>query len=231
MTWRAIFAFILVVMIAASIGMAVAAVERSPGWNSHPAAVEILRNVWLTLAIYAGAIVVVVAHRGEDWDEEMQSAAVFGSAAGLVEAVNIALESRSSASANGSGMQIFAMVVVFALWALAGGRTARDLGHFRPGLLAAVMSAGVCMVIAVTFGFALELFISPPPPSLIETWPEFYQSAWMDARAFGIGNTLNSGFTHLWMGPVIAMVVGALGAAIGTGIGKWERQREPRLGA
>ena len=93
------------------------------------------------------------------------------------------------------------------------------------------MSSGVCMVIAITFGFAFELFISPPPVGYIETWPEFQQSAWMDARAFGIGNTLDSGFTHLWMGPVIAMVVGALGAGIGTGLGIREQNREPTPGS
>ena len=74
MTWRAVFAFVLVVMIATSTGMAVAAVERSPGWISYPGAATILREVWLTLAVYAGAIVIVVANRGEEWDEEMRNA-------------------------------------------------------------------------------------------------------------------------------------------------------------
>lgn len=227
MTWRAVFAFVLVVMIAASIGMAVAAVERSPGWVLHPGAPTMLREVWLALAVYAGLIVIVVAHRGEDWDDEMQSAARFGSIAGLFEAANIVLENRIPDGTSRPVLQIAGMVVVFGLWALAGVRTSRDLRHFPPGLMAAVMSSGVCMVIAVTVGFAVELFISPPPVSYIETWPEFQQSAWMDARAFGIGNTLDSGFTHLWMGPVIAMVVGALGAGIGTGLGIREQNREP----
>jgi hypothetical protein len=71
------------------------------------------------------------------------------------------------------------------------------------------------MVIAVTMGFALELFIAPPSAGYIETWAEFQRSGWMDAHAFGIANTLESGFTHLWMGPVVALVVGSLGAATG----------------
>src|SRR5690348_10267786 len=65
MTWRAVFAFVLVVMIAASIAMAIAAVERSPGWIAHPGAATILRTAWLGLLVYAGAIVVVVANRGK----------------------------------------------------------------------------------------------------------------------------------------------------------------------
>ena len=214
MTWRAVFAFALVVMIAASVGMAVAAVERSPGWVGYPGAATILREVWLTLLIYAGTIVVVVAHRGEDWDEEMRNAAAFGSIAGVLEILNVALENGMS-SGIPAAAQIAFMLVVFAMWALAGARTARDLGRFRPGIAAAVMCAGVCMVIGVTAGFALELYITPPSPSYIVTWPEFQRSGWLDARAFGIANTLGSGVSHLLLGPVIALVVGSLGAAVG----------------
>jgi hypothetical protein len=215
MTWRAVFAFVLVVLIAASIGMAMAAVERSPGWVAHPGAAVILREVWLTLVVYAGVIVVVVANCGEEWDEEMRNAAVFGGIAGAVEAVNVVLENAIPGVMGRPAVSVGAMLVVFALWALAGARTARDLHHFRPGVTAAVMSAGVCMVIAVMVGFAVELFIAPPRPSVIDAWPEFQRSGWMDAQAFGIANTLYSGFTHLWMGPVIGLVVGSLGAGIG----------------
>ena len=228
MTWRAVFAFVLAVMIAASIGMAVAAVERSPGWISHPGAATILREIWLSLVIYAGVIVVVVAHCGEEWDEEMRNAARFGSIAGALEAVNIVLENAAPRLMGRPSISITAMVVVFMLWALAGAQTARDLRHFRPGITAAVMSAGVCMVIAVTVGFALELFVAPPSPSYIQTWPEFQRSGWTDARAFGIANTLDSGFTHLWMGPVIALVVGALGSGIGMKIGGRSHQAPRR---
>ena len=215
MTWRAIFAFVLLVLIAASIGMAVAAVERSPGWVSHPGAATILRETWLTLVIYAGVIVVIIANRGVEWDEELRNAALFGGAAGLVEAANIALENNGSGALSGPAVPIAGMIVVFSLWGLAGARTARDLEHFRPGVIAAVMSAGVCMVIGVAAGFAIELYIAPPRPDYIETWAEFKRSGWLDARAFGIANSLDSGFTHLWMGPVIALVVGAIGAGIG----------------
>jgi hypothetical protein len=215
MTWRAVFAFVLVVLVAASIGMAMAAVEQSPGWASYPGAAMILREVWLTLVVYAGVIVVVVANCGEEWDEEMRNAAMFGGIAGAVEAVNVVLENAIPSVMGRPAVSIAAMLVVFALWAIAGARTARDLHHFRPGVTAAVMSAGVCMVIAVTVGFAVELFIAPPRPSVIEVWPEFQRSGWLDAQAFGIANTLYSGFTHLWMGPVIALVVGSIGAGIG----------------
>ena len=222
MTWRAVFAFVLVVMIAASIAMAIAAVERSPGWVSHPGAATILRAVWLALAIYAGAIVVVVANRGQEWDEELRNAALFGSIAGLVDVINMALEQAGFGQAFLAALSLASMLIVFLLWGWAGARTARDLHHFRPGVVAAVMSAGVCMVIAVTAGFATELFIAPPRPDMISTWAEFRRSGWLDTQAFGIANTLYSGFTHLWMGPVIALFVGSIGAWLGN------RQSAPR---
>lgn len=215
MTWRAVFAFVLVAMIAASIAMAIGAVERSPGWIGYPGAAATLRATWLTLVIYAGVIVVVVAHRGEEWDKELQNAAVFGSVSGIVEVINIARERAGIGESFAAVMSLAFMLVLFLIWALAGARTARDLHHFRPGVIAAVMSAGVCMVIAATAGFLTELFIVPPRPDAISTWAEFRRSGWLDAQAFGIANTLDSGFTHLWMGPVIALFVGSLGAWLG----------------
>lgn len=215
MTWRAVFAFVLLVMIAASIAMAIEAVERSPGWIGYPGAAAILRVTWLTLLVYAGVIVVVVANRGADWDEELQNSAFFGSIAGLVEVINIALERAGFAQSFAAAFSLTCMIVLFLLWALAGARTARDLQHFRPGVIAAVMSAGVCMVIGVTAGFATELFIAPPRPDVISTWAEFRRSGWLDAQAFGIANTLDSGVTHLWMAPMIALVAGSIGAWVG----------------
>lgn len=215
MTWRAVSTFVLVVMIAASIAMAIAAVERSPGWITNPGAGAILRATWLTLVVYAGMIVIVVANRGEEWDEELQNAALFGTIAGLVEVINIALARAGFAESFVAALSLASTLVVFVLWALAGARTARDLHHFRPGVIAAVMSAGVCMVMDVTAGFATELFIAPPRPGVISAWPEFRRSGWLDAHAFGIANTLGWGFTHLWTAPVIAVFVGGLGAWMG----------------
>lgn len=215
MTWRAVFAFVLVVMIAASIGMAVAAVEHSPGWISNPGAAAYLREAWLTLVVYAGVIVMVVANRGEEWDDELRNAAKFGTIAGFVEVVNVALKNIGPASARVPAVTVAAMLIMFALWALAGASTARELHHFRPGVAAAIMSAGVCMVFAVTAAFAIELYFAPPQPDFISTWAEFKRSGWMDARAFGIANTLNSGFTQLLLGPLVALPVGSLGAWIG----------------
>ena len=93
------------------------------------------------------------------------------------------------------------MLIVFTSWGIAGFRIARSRRSIRAGLLAAVFSAGVCMLIAVTAGFMVQFFVAPPEPAYVSTWAEFKRSGWTDARAFGMANTLDSGFTHLVIAP------------------------------
>jgi hypothetical protein len=64
------------------------------------------------------------------------------------------------------------------------------------------------MLIAVAAGFLIELFLVPPRPEYVSTWPEFKRSGWTDPHAFGVANTLDSGFTHLIIAPVVALVFG-----------------------
>ena len=213
MTWRAVFAFVLVVMIAASIGMAVAAVERSPGWFNNPGARPYLEEAVYSLVVYAGVIVIVVANRGEEWDEELQNAAIFGSIGAVVELVDSAVDHSHASAALAQTVNVAALLAIFVLWGLAGARTSRDHGHFRAGVMTAIMSAGVTMVIAMTVGFALELFIAPTSDAT--TGAAFTRSGWTDARAFAIANTFHFGFTNLWMGPAIGLIVGSIGAWIG----------------
>jgi hypothetical protein len=227
MAWRAIFAFVLTLMIAASIGMAIAAVERSPVYLHEPASRTIVLEPVLTLIVYAGVITIVVANRGVEWDVELRNAALFGSVAGLCEVLNLLIENGLLFPVRGPALQIAGMLLIFALWAAAGARAARVLGRFRPGVVAAVMSAGVCMVITVTVGFATELFIAPPHPDYVATWAEFKRSGWTDPNAFGIANTLASGFTHLIMGPVIAFLVGSFGSWLGLRAAKAGEKMQP----
>ena len=220
MTWRAVFAFVLVVMIAASIGMAFAAVERCPGWFYHPGATPYFEEAVYSLVVYAGVIVIVVANRGEEWDEELQNAAIFGSIAAAIEVVGSAVDHIHSAAAFAPAVNVITLLAMLVLWGLAAGRTSRDHGHFRPGLMTALMGAGVTMVIAVVIGFALELFIAPTSDAT--TWAAFTRSGWTDMRAFAIANTFHAGFTDLWIGPAVALLVGALGAACGKAL--WKRR-------
>ena len=215
MTGRSSIAFALLVLIAASIGMAVTAVERSPAFLTQPSARTYLAEAVLALVAYACAVIVIVMRRGAAWEVELKNGALFGGIAGLIEIINIAIENGIPSAVQGPGIQITAMLVLFAIWGIAGGWTAKELGSFRSGLIASALGAGVSMVIGVAAGFALEFFITPPQPAYVAAWGEFKRSGWSDPSAFGIANTLDSGFSHLVIAPVVGIVVGSLGAWIG----------------
>lgn len=70
------------------------------------------------------------------------------------------------------------------------------------------------MLIAVTGGFVVEFFVSPPEPAYVATWAEFKRSGWTDARAFALANTLESAFIHLVVAPFVALFTGGLGCLL-----------------
>src|SRR5258708_36327286 len=76
------------------------------------------------------------------------------------------------------------------------------------------LSAGICMLIAVAAGFAIEFFIAPPDPAVVSMWAEYRRSDWTDPHAFGLANALDSGFTHLFVAPIVAMVFGGIGSLL-----------------
>ncbi len=65
-----------------------------------------------------------------------------------------------------------------------------------------------------TIGFVIQFFVAPPEPGYISTWAEFKRSGWTDPSAFGVANTLDSGFTHLVIAPVVALVLGGVASLI-----------------
>ena len=69
-------------------------------------------------------------------------------------------------------------------------------------------------LIAVAAGFAIEFFIAPPDPAVVSMWAEYRRSGWTDSHAFGLANTLDSGFTHLFVAPIVAMVFGGIGSLL-----------------
>ena len=70
------------------------------------------------------------------------------------------------------------------------------------------------MLIAVAGGFCIQFFLVPPEPAYVSTWGEFMRSGWTDARAFGVANTLDAGFTHLVIAPVVALLFGGVASAL-----------------
>jgi hypothetical protein len=82
------------------------------------------------------------------------------------------------------------------------------------GVLAGVSVAGICALIAVAAGCLIEFFVAPPAPAYVATWQEFGRSGWSDPRAFAVANTVDSGFTHLLLAPIVAALLSLGGAWI-----------------
>lgn len=212
---RESFAFGLFGFVAVDLGMAAVGVARCPTFFSQHGARAFVLELVCALLAYAVAIVFIARAHGAYWDSILRAAIVFGSLTGAIEVINVVIENGIPFSLRGPIVSIGFMLTTFTLWEIAGFRSARLLRSTRAGLLAAVSSAGVCMLIAVAAGFIAQFLLAPPKPGDVSTWAEFQRSGWTDARAFGVANTLDSGFTHLVIAPVVALFFGGLASLVG----------------
>jgi hypothetical protein len=185
-----------------------------PFWAQRGAWTYVCEPV-AALLVYSGMVVWLSERRGAWWDKILLTAAAFGVAAAAVDLVGLIIEDGLLFHVRGPVMQIAMMLALFTLWGIAGSRAARALGSVRAGLLAAVLSAGVCMMIAVAAALIVQLFLVRPSLADVATWGEFKRSGWSNPRAFAIANTLDSGFTHFVIAPVIAAITGGVGSLLG----------------
>lgn len=139
-----------------------------------------------------------------------------GLLAAAVEALNIGLESLVAmpqpVTAIVTGILI---LTTFTLWGVTGFLGAYRFQRFGLGVLAAVWSSMVTMTLAVAFGYGLLLVSWPRLTTFLATDPDFLRSHWSDLHAFTIANTLSDGATHLLEAPIMAVIVGGLGAGLG----------------
>lgn len=133
-----------------------------------------------------------------------------------VEALNISLESLVAMPQTITSVVTgVLMLTTFTLWGVTGFLGAYRSRSVRLGVLAAVWCSMVTMTLAVTFGFALLVVAWPRLTAFLATDPDFLRSHWSDLRAFTIANTLSNGAVHLLEAPLIALIVGGLGAVLG----------------
>lgn len=204
---------VLLVLIALDLAMIVTAVHRYPALLTQPGARTFVLEPVIALLAYAAVIILLSSTPSRGLHSIQKPVLLFGLLTGSLEILNIVLEN-SRFTLQGPAVPITFMLLTFGLWSAAGYRASRGSGSFRAGLLAAVCAAGLCMLLAVTAGLLAELFIAPPDPHTVASWAEFQRSRWTDPHAFAIANTLDSGFTHLLVAPVVALLFGGLGAGI-----------------
>ena len=205
---------VLFSLIALNATMAAFAVARYPAlFEQHSALVYVLEPIGILL-LYTVLTVYLVRVRGGAWNTILINATVFGVITGALESINIGLENVAPGAARSPAISIGFMAIVFSLWGMGGARTVRTGKSIRAGIATAILSAGICMLIAVAAGFLIEFFVAPPDPVTVSTWAEYRRSGWTDAHAFGLANTLDSAFTHLAIAPIVAMVFGSIGSLL-----------------
>ena len=170
------------------------------------------------LAIYTGvglALPTIVAHVPGGAGALIVGTRI-GLVAAVIEALNISLESLVAMPQTVTAVVtgIF-MLSAFALWGTAGIAVAYRTRSVASGAFAAVWSAMFTMLLAVTYGFTLLALTWPRLAAFEATDSDFLRSHWDDLHAFTIANTFSNGATHLVEAPLIACVVGGLGASIG----------------
>lgn len=104
----------------------------------------------------------------------------------------------------------------FALWGVAAFHAARQTSSLFHGVLAAVWSAMICVLITITFGFLLTYTSLPRLEHDLTADPDFLRSHWHDLHAFAIANSFDAAFSHLLGALVISATIGSLAALAGT---------------
>jgi hypothetical protein len=204
----------MLALILANLTMIAVAVAQYPAFFYQSGARIVVLESTSVLIAYAVATVWVGRRQGASWAAILRVATLFGIWGGIAEALNMALENGIPAI-HIPALPIAFMLVIFTSWGIAGFRAARSLNSVRTGVLTAVSSAAICMLIAVAGGFVIQFFVARPEPAYISTWAEFKRSGWTDARAFGLANTLDSAFSHLLVAPGVALAFGGVASFLG----------------
>lgn len=199
------FATLAGALIAATVLVIAVALWRYPAFFGQPGAMRFLVEPLLALLLYAVAVVLLLRLRAGFMQAVLPTVLVFGSLSALMQVSGFALEN-GLFGYTGHSLPNVLMLLTFAFWGAAGYRAIRLGGTRKTALSAAMLSAGLCMLVAVACGCAVEFFLQPPAVAEVLGWVEYTRSGWNDVRAFAVANTLDSAFTHLVFAPFVAAV-------------------------
>jgi hypothetical protein len=203
----------------ATLGLAAVALHREPAFFLQPNAQRYVSEAAIPLVLYA-AIAVIVAFRRSPHPHALRFATLAGLALSVPDILSLCIENGIPFSVSSPALQISVMLLLFLGW----GYVAYHLAASGLGRLASIASAVwatfLNVTVAVAAGVLLELFLHPPPPAYVGTWAEYTRSGWTSPRAFAVANTFDSVFSHLLLSPIVALVFGSLGAAIGSAVAR-----------
>jgi hypothetical protein len=207
----------LLALIGADLALVALRAATYPAFFTMPGALGYLAPLLVALALYAAAITALprLTGRAPAAASVLRVGTVAGVIGGALDVANITLESVVALpQAVVSVTTLAAMLGLFLAFGAAGFVGGRAAGAFWPGVGAAVWSAVVAILIAITFGFVLATLALPKLAHDMQNDPDYRRSGWTDTRAFAIANTFDAGYTHLLEGPIIALVLGAAGSGL-----------------
>jgi hypothetical protein len=208
----------LLLLIGVDPGLIVLRVVTYPAYNATPGAVGYLIPLAVGLFVYVLVIGTLpwLAARMPSGATALRVGTVVGLVGGALELVNISLESVLALPQPVVKVTtLIAMLGLFLTFGVAGFVGGRVAGTFLPGVGAAIWSAVVAILLAITFGLLLANVALPRLARDMAGDPDYQRSGWTDPRAFAIANTFDAAFTHLLEGPIIAFVLGSAGSGLG----------------
>lgn len=216
----------LAALVACDLAQVAARVATYPSLLRWPGAGGYIAEPVASLAGYALVIVTLalVVRRVPALGNALWVGTVVGATGGLLEIVDISIESLLSLPQQTVSVVTFAaMVTLFMIFGVAGFVGASRARSFWMGVAAAIWSAMVAIMIAVTFGFLLINVALPQLARGMLGDPDYARSGWADPAAFAIANTFDNGLIHLLEAPIIATVLGSVGAGAALRMG-WRRR-------
>ena len=202
--------------IALNLALVVARTLLYPPLLTQPGGAIFVAEPILPLLAYAALGLWLTGGRGPGARAALRVGGGFGLVVGALWVANIAVESLIALDGGMSSLLTGVFLLGgFALWGGAGFLAARRASSPTEGVRAAVVAAMLTVLIAIAFGLLLTFAALPRLEHGLAGSAEYARSGWHDLRAFAIANSFDSAFSHLLIAPVIATIVGALGALIG----------------
>lgn len=205
----------LLLGIAASAALIGIRLATYPAYFNMPGSRTLVTEVAIVLAVYSVGVLIVTAATGPATQTALRIGTRFGVGIGALQMLHLLVENFANLrGATNTATTLSFMLATFSLWGVAGFLASRSTRSLRRAVAASCWSAAVTMIITATFGLAL-MYAGVPSLREVATWGEFARSGWTDVRAFAIANTLDAATSHLFIGPVVAVVVGIFGGLIG----------------
>lgn len=188
--------------------------------------IYVLEPVVLLVA-YAAISWWLTAHPTEKRSIALSVGFTFGMISGALWLINLTIENFTNLSGR-IGILATAPFLLggFALWGVAAFRAAPPTRSIPHGLLAAVWSAMICVLMTVTFGFLLTYTSLPLLERGLSADPDFLRSRWHDLHAFAIANSFDAAFSHLLGALIVSVIVGSLGALAATLLSRMRKARD-----